>query len=325
MDTGTHLVMGVTLGGLATLSPEVSHDPKLSTTLLVTTIIGSQLPDIDTILKLRNNAKYIKHHRGITHSIPAVITWTILLSVCMSLIENRSNFGFYLFWSFLAVSVHVYVDLFNAYGTQALRPISKRWIAFGIISTFDPIIFAMHAIGVPFVLFHIFPGAVCVMIYIIMIIYYMFRLYEKRKVIQLVKKQIDHVDHVFIMPSLKYTHYHIVATTKTHHHVGKMKFRKLKIHDVFERTPLPVNDDIKAALKDENIKSFLAFSPVYIWRFSSVKGYNELRLIDLRYKTETYYPFVAVAKFDDSHHIISSFTGWIFSERKLQKKLVTEK
>jgi inner membrane protein len=102
-----------------------------------------------------------------------------------------------------------------------------------------------------------------------------------------------------------------------------MKFRKLNIKDVFERKPLPVNDDIKAALKDENVKSFLAFSPVYIWKFSTVNGHNELRLIDLRYRTETYYPFIAIVKFDDSHHIISSFTGWIFSEKKLQKKLVT--
>ena len=34
-----------------------------------------------------------------------------------------------------------FVDIFNSYGTQALRPISNKWIQLGVINTFDPIIF----------------------------------------------------------------------------------------------------------------------------------------------------------------------------------------
>ncbi|ODG89914.1 MULTISPECIES: metal-dependent hydrolase [Bacillaceae] len=324
MDTGTHLVMGFTLGGLATLSPIVLHDPHLTNSLLLTTIIGSQLPDSDTILKLRNNAKYLKHHRGITHSIPAVILWTLSLSAIMTLFNNREHFGLYLFWSFLAVSVHVFVDLFNAYGTQALRPFSKRWIAFGIINTFDPIIFAIHLVGVPFVIFHFRAGPICVMLYFIMIFYYAFRYRQKQIVIQTVTKKLPDVKRVYVSPSIKYTHYHIVASTDSHHYVGKIKKRIFKIHDVFKRIPLPVIEDVKAAFKDENVKSFLAFSPVYIWELIGHDDHKELRLIDLRYRTETYYPFVAVVKFDYEHNIISSFTGWIFSEKKLQKKLKAE-
>lgn len=37
--------------------------------------------------------------------------------------------------------LHVFVDIFNSYGTQALRPISNKWIQLGVINTFDPIIF----------------------------------------------------------------------------------------------------------------------------------------------------------------------------------------
>ena len=35
-----------------------------------TLIVGSLIPDGDTVLKLKDNATYISHHRGITHSIP---------------------------------------------------------------------------------------------------------------------------------------------------------------------------------------------------------------------------------------------------------------
>jgi len=324
MDTGTHLVMGFTLGGLATLSPIVLNDPHLTNSLLLTTIIGSQLPDSDTILKLRNNAKYLKHHRGITHSIPLVVVWTLSLSIIMTLFNHNEHFWYYLFWAFFSVSVHVFVDLFNAYGTQALRPFSKRWIAFGIINTFDPFIFLIHLIGVPFVIFHFRAGPICVLLYIIMIFYYSFRYRQKQIVIKEVHQKLPDVKRVYVSPSIKYTHYHIVASTDTHHYVGKIKKRILTIYDVFKRVPLPIIEDVKVAYKDENVKSFLAFSPVYIWELIGYDEHKELRLIDLRYRTESYYPFVAVVKFDYDHNIISSFTGWIFSEKKLQKKLKVE-
>ena len=49
---------------------------------------------------------------------------------------------------FLAVFLHVFVDIFNSYGTQALRPFSNKWVAIGVINTFDPIIFILHAIAI---------------------------------------------------------------------------------------------------------------------------------------------------------------------------------
>ena len=44
--------------------------------------------------------------------------------------------------------LHVFVDIFNSYGTQALRPITNKWIQLSVISTFDPIIFTLLCIGV---------------------------------------------------------------------------------------------------------------------------------------------------------------------------------
>lgn len=80
MDTGTHIVMGLALGGIATLDPAVTANPATTHAVLFGTLIGSQAPDLDTILKLRNNANYIKNHRGITHSIPAVLLWPLLIT-----------------------------------------------------------------------------------------------------------------------------------------------------------------------------------------------------------------------------------------------------
>lgn len=53
MDTGTHVVMGVALGGIATLDPVVGMDPSMAQAVMIATIAGSQAPDIDTVLKLK--------------------------------------------------------------------------------------------------------------------------------------------------------------------------------------------------------------------------------------------------------------------------------
>ena len=52
MDTGTHIVMGIALGGLALADPVVASHSITTTAVIAGTIIGSQAPDIDTVLKL---------------------------------------------------------------------------------------------------------------------------------------------------------------------------------------------------------------------------------------------------------------------------------
>ena len=59
MDTGTHIVMGIALGGLAMIDPVVANHSVTATAVMAGTIIGSQAPDVDTVLKLRNKAMYI--------------------------------------------------------------------------------------------------------------------------------------------------------------------------------------------------------------------------------------------------------------------------
>nr|WP_307189894.1 metal-dependent hydrolase [Geomicrobium sp. JCM 19037] len=81
MDSATHVVMGVGLCGLATLDPVVAQDQVTFGAAVVGIMLGSQAPDLDTVLKMKNNATYIKNHRGATHSLPAVLLWSVLISV----------------------------------------------------------------------------------------------------------------------------------------------------------------------------------------------------------------------------------------------------
>ena len=90
MDTGTHIAMGIALGGLAAIDPVVAQNPAFHQMVMIGTIVGSNAPDFDTVLKLKNNASYLRHHRGITHSIPAVLLWPSLIAFGLYLIDTNN-------------------------------------------------------------------------------------------------------------------------------------------------------------------------------------------------------------------------------------------
>lgn len=321
MDTGTHVVMGIALGGLAFIDPVVASHSVTTTAVIAGTIIGSQAPDIDTVLKLRNNAVYIRHHRGITHSIPAVILWPLLISGVLGLIMPDANLLHLWLWTFLAVFLHVFVDIFNAYGTQAIRPFSRKWVALGVINTFDPIIFGLHVVGLLFWMFGTNPVPTFLIMYAIIVVYYILRFALQSAVKNSVKNTIPDAHQIILAPTMKFFQWRVAAISDTHHYVGRAYGRSITIYDKFEKVPLPDSYLIKAALKDKNLSAFTSFSPIFRWETSEFDDLFEVRLIDLRYRSNDYYPFVAVAHLNKELEVVNSYTGWIFSEDKLRKKL----
>lgn len=322
MDSGTHFVMGIALGGLALADPVVASHSMTFTAVMAGTIIGSQAPDVDTVLKFRNNAVYIRHHRGITHSLPAVALWPILITTVLSFIFQDANVLHLWLWTFLAVALHVFVDIFNAYGTQAIRPFSRKWVALGVINTFDPIIFTLHCLGLLGWAFGANPVWIFSIMYVIIFGYYILRFAVQKAVKKAVHNTIQDENYVIVAPTMRFFHWRIAAKSKTHYYVGRAYGRTVNIYDKFEIKPIPKTPVVEAALKDPNLDAFVSFSPLYRWEISELdSGLTEVRLIDLRYRSDNRYPFVAVAHLNNDNEIITSYTGWIFTEDKLQKKL----
>ncbi|KOP70912.1 metal-dependent hydrolase [Cytobacillus solani] len=321
MDTGTHIVMGLALAGIATLDPVVTESTAATTSVMIGTIIGSQIPDIDTVLKLKSNAVYIRNHRGITHSIPAVLLWPIALTAVIYPFFPETNVLHLWIWTFIAVFLHVFVDIFNAYGTQALRPFSSKWVALGVINTFDPYIFGIHIVGLLIWALGANPGYTFISIYAILFIYYILRFVAQRKVMKEVKTMIPDATEIIIAPTMKFKQWRIAVMNKHQFFVGRAIDSKVCILDQFNRVPIPETPVLEAAKKDKNLSAFLSFSPVYRWEIDEYDDYYEVRFIDLRYRSNDYYPFVAVVQLNHQLDILTSYTGWIFSEEKLRKKL----
>lgn len=321
MDTGTHIVMGIALGGLATLDPVVHSDPTLFHAVLIGTVIGSHAPDFDTIFKLKNNATYIRHHRGLSHSLPAIILWGLLVSGIIHMFVPQVNYFHLWLWTFLAVIIHVFVDLFNAYGTQAFRPFSKKWIAKGFINTFDPYLFFLNIIGIAAWALGANPAYTWVIIYTVIVLYYIKRYMDKREIVKKIKDYYPETIDIATSPTIKQNYWRVAITTEDKFYVGTVENRHIEIVDEFWKVPLPDTPIIQVAETDKNIKAFLNFSPVYRWEITEYDTFTEVRFVDLRYRSKGHYPFVAVVKIDDNMEIMNSYTGWIFSEHKLQNKL----
>ncbi len=321
MDTGTHIVMGIGLGALATLDPAVAQSPATFQAVMLGTIIGSQAPDIDTVLKMRNNAVYIRNHRGITHSIPAVILWPILITAFIALLVPAADTLHLWLWTFLAVFIHVFVDIFNAYGTQALRPLSNRWVALGVINTFDPFIFGLHIAGIILWSFGANPGDTFTLVYLIMIGYYVARFSEQKAVKKAVAEVIPDARKIILSPTLRFSKWKVAVRTEDKYYVAMAVKGEITILDVFDRHPIPDSPVLNAAKKDKNLAAFVSFSPIYRFEITEGEHAYEVKFIDLRYRSNGHYPFVAVVRLNDELEIINSYTGWIFSDEKLNKKL----
>lgn len=321
LDTGTHIVMGVAISGIALADPVIAADTTTMYAAMGGIVIGSLIPDVDTVLKLRNNAVYIRHHRGITHSMPAVMLWPIILTALLLLVMPGANMLHVWLWTFLAVFLHVFVDIFNAYGTQALRPFSKKWVAIGVINTFDPVIFVLHVLAIALWSFRFNPLTIFISLYVVIFFYYLLRFAIKGAVKHAVANRLPDATEIIISPTIRFFQWRIVASSDQCHYVGRAYGRAITIYDRFNREPIPDFPEVEVAMKDANVKAFTEFSPIYRWEITKIKDICEIRLIDLRYRSNDYYPFVAVAHIDEDLNVVNSYTGWIFSDEKLNKKL----
>ncbi|RNB56309.1 metal-dependent hydrolase [Brevibacillus gelatini] len=324
MDTATHFAMGFGLAGLAYLDPVVASSPSLAEAVMIGTVIGSQAPDLDGLVRLRGTAAYIRNHRGVSHSVPALFLWTGAIFVLIQALMPQTSWLHLLGWIFLAVCLHVFVDLFNSYGTKGFYPFRDKWVALNAIFIFDPFIFAAHLVGFMLWAAGAHPGRSFLLIYLVIAVYYYWRIQVQKRTTELVRARIGKPGMYTIIPTLSWTHWTFVAKTEQHWYVGEVHSGDVVILDTFSIKP--ETEVIAAAKKSSKVQSFLSFTHhVHVETKERPFGY-EVKWIDLRYRSrfqgKSHYMFVAVVHLDYELNIRDSFVGWIHrGEEQLAKKL----
>lgn len=320
MDTGTHFVMGLGLFGLAQLDPAVATDSATAYAVLLGTTLGSQAPDSDTLYRLKGNPAYIRNHRGWSHSFPMLFIWPILLTVLLHFVFSGSNWLHILFWSSVAVWIHVFIDLFNSYGTQALRPFSKKWVAFDVINIFDPFLFAIHIAG--FIIWWMAPtrvGQTFAFIYTICLLYVLWRTWVHKAKKEWVQKVVAMPGTYTVIPTARWRNWNVVYENKKEVRMGEIRSGQLLwtgqlTTDGFQH---PATEHSKKA---EPIAAFLTYTRHgYPEVIEHPFGY-EVRWLDVRYHHKKHFPFIAVAILNHQFDILHSFVGWM-SEEQLEKKV----
>jgi inner membrane protein len=317
MDSFSHIIMGLGIGALAQIDPTVSDNHTLSQAVILGAVIGSNAPDFDFIYRLKGKGSYFRNHRGMSHSFPALPLWGIVVSSFIYPFFPGATFLHLFSWTLFAVIVHVLFDLFNVHGTQILLPYSQKWIAFDSIPLMDPYIIMLHFLG--FSLLPFFKaGIIFLIIFLFLFLYLAVRFISAI----LTKKHLQ--NHFFkavrikLIPRMSLFKWDIIIETQEDFLFGVYSEASLSIEHTFPKKydfPVLVSD----SRKDQSVSDFLACT-TYAYPFVSVRksGYF-IYWKDLRFRTNKFFPSLAIMFISSDFKRKNSYIGKINSLKQYKK------
>lgn len=141
MDNLTHTLVGLTAAkaGLERLSPGAT----------AVCIIAANAPDADIVATFGGSWFYLKHHRGITHSIVGTLAIALLIPLLFYAGDQiiarlrrgrapRVRLRGLFIASLLISATHPLMDWTNNYGVRPLLPWSGRWFYGDLVYIIDP-------------------------------------------------------------------------------------------------------------------------------------------------------------------------------------------
>ena len=313
VDTGSHLLFGVTLTGLSMLDPNISAHPEVMHAVLAAALIGSHAPDFDSVMRLRGESAYIRHHRGLTHSLPAPLVWAPLIGLPAAWLFGAMAHGWIVvLWAFIAVCFHIGLDLFNAYGVQCLRPFSKKWWHLDVLCLFDPYLFAMHAAAAMIWLYGGFSaGPMFAAVYTITLAYLVWRAWESRRTVKKLKFNYGNQGHISLIPSMLGGSWQYVAETDDAYITGKVKQGIIMQEAIVKKTaPGSYTPITRATMQTDGVRAFLHFAEnVHVQVNELLDGY-EVTWSDVRFCYNKKMPFTAAVTLDRDLNVLSDQLGW---------------
>lgn len=134
MDTLTHIVLGACIG-------EAIAGKQLGKKALVLGALAQSFPDIDFVASFwLPTTQDLLAHRGITHSfIFIAIVAPLQAFVCRLSGNSAMTLRRWIFFWFLEMFIHIFIDAFNAYGTGWFEPFSHYRVSFNTMYVADPL------------------------------------------------------------------------------------------------------------------------------------------------------------------------------------------
>jgi len=138
MDTLTHALSGALLARATAPAAPRADQLSLRSRLLAGFLAGA-FPDSDVVIRLFGDTiTYLNLHRGVTHSLPLLPLWALLLAlVFAALWRGRQAWRAFYGVTLLALFIHVLGDIITVYGTKILAPFSDYRAQFPAIFIID--------------------------------------------------------------------------------------------------------------------------------------------------------------------------------------------
>ncbi|ASS76703.1 hypothetical protein CIG75_18150 [Tumebacillus algifaecis] len=308
MDNVTHALHGLALYALAATDPSLAHDPTAMSAVLWAASLGSQAPDFDFVVRLiGGEIAYLKHHRGITHSLPAWLLWPTFLSLLLWPFFP-DHFGLLWWWSFLGVIVHVGLDLLTTYGTVAFWPLSKRRYGWDVLMIVDVVLWAIGAIGIYLWWLDVSPERVLWYTIGPAILYLALRtaiqLYLRRQVRQLYRAAGTKIGRVSVIPFLGVFRWNLVVEREGTFELGTAHLRK----GVSIQNAYPRHDEEARLVELERSQVYQVFRWFARHLFLEVvrdeRGHLRAELADLAFGFRDRLPLMAQITLDAEGNVI---------------------
>ena len=139
MDPVTHVAAGV-------LISQLLPGPARGWSALAGVLFGL-LPDIDYFLIFFDRLAFIRHHRGFTHSLVAMVLFALLGAGFGRVLGGPRWFRPLFILGLAVLASHLLLDLATSYGTQILSPFSRRRFSLDWIFIIDPYFTALLLVG----------------------------------------------------------------------------------------------------------------------------------------------------------------------------------
>lgn len=130
MDPVTHGMFGALLSGLG-----FRHKGSLKVI-----VASSIIPDIDLITRLMGTEAMLMYHRGITHSLFAVVLGPAIIAYAATWQKRGKDLVYFYLLALLGYSFHVYMDLTTKYGVQLFAPLDNTFHSLYQVFILDPVI-----------------------------------------------------------------------------------------------------------------------------------------------------------------------------------------
>ncbi|MDH8678338.1 metal-dependent hydrolase [Fusibacter bizertensis] len=307
MDPLTHGLVGVAISAFS--GTAVSIDNPLT----IGAMLGAMSPDLDFVIRLfKDDAAYLEHHRGLSHSIPFLVGFSTIITIMLSQMGFVGfNFLTTLLWTFIGALSHTGLDILNSYGAKLFRKKRKA----NILTLYDPVI---SIVGICLIIngtntmYELITGVLIIGIYLLM------RNISRHNALVTLEsyfsKQYKQTD-VFVMPSLKaFYKWDFVAHTETHNIVGQFNpwwlmaktEKRIKIQHMMELVDTTYYDLFKSTAVGE---IFTRFSPNLHINVTRDELNNQyiLRATDLRYFVKKSFMHHATLVLDQDMQFISSY------------------